>query len=106
MGTSVRLVCTDCFSGFAVMAMVLASHLFTVDARPQWLRHAPNGTLTLPDLGAPLLSFAIGLTYGFSVRRMWARDGQRRATMQPFLLAGTLTPDRARHRTARLDRFL
>ncbi len=70
-----RLASIDCFRGFAVMMMALGSHLFLVEAWPDWLRHAPDGKLTLADLGAPWFIFAIGLTYGASLRRRWARDG-------------------------------
>ncbi len=84
MPHAVRLASIDCFRGFAVMLLVLSSHLFTVDTTPAWFRHAPDGQLTFPDLGAPWFIFAIGLTYGASVRRRWARDGPAR-TIWHFL---------------------
>ena len=37
-----RLASIDCFRGFAVLAMVLASYLFGTEALPAWLRHAPG----------------------------------------------------------------
>lgn len=41
-----HLASIDCFRGFAVLAMVLASYLFGTEAVPAWLRHAPDGRLT------------------------------------------------------------
>ncbi len=79
-----RLASIDCFRGFAVMIMAMGSHLFLVEAWPDWLRHAPDGNLTFPDLGAPWFIFAIGLTYGASLRRRWARDGPAVTTWHFF----------------------
>ncbi len=79
MQSSTRLASIDCFRGFAVLAMVLASYLFGTEALPAWLRHAPDGSLTVVDLGAPLFIIAIGLTFGGSLQRRWARDGAARA---------------------------
>ena len=45
-----RLASIDCFRGFAVLAMVLATYLFGTEAVPAWLRHAPDGRLTVVDL--------------------------------------------------------
>lgn len=75
-----RLASIDCFRGFAVMVMAMGSHLFLVEALPPWMRHAPDGVLTFPDLGAPWFIFAIGLTYGASLRRRWTRDGPAKTT--------------------------
>jgi len=69
-----RLASIDCFRGFAVLAMVLASYLFGTEALPASLRHAPHGRPTIVDLGAPLFIVAIGLTFGASLKRRWARD--------------------------------
>ena len=74
-----RLASIDCFRGFAVLVMVLASYLFGTEDLPAWLRHAPDGRLTAVDLGAPLFIIAIGLTFGGALRRRWARDGAARA---------------------------
>lgn len=72
MQSASRLASIDCFRGFAVMMMVMSSHLFTVDTLPAWLRHAPDGHLTFPDLGAPWFIFAISLTFGRSFRpELW-----------------------------------
>jgi predicted acyltransferase len=79
MQSSTRLASIDCFRGFAVLAMVLASYLFGTEALPAWLRHAPDGSLTVVDLGAPLFIIAIGLTFGGSLQRHWVRDGPLRA---------------------------
>ena len=75
-----RLASIDCYRGFAVMMLVMGSHLFAVEALPPWLQHAPDGRLTFPDLGAPWFVFAIGLTYGPSLRRRWTRDGPAKTT--------------------------
>ncbi len=80
MKSTSRLASIDCFRGFAVMLMVMSSHLFTVETLPASFRHAPDGSLTFPDLGAPWFIFAISLTYGASLRRRWARDGPARTT--------------------------
>ena len=79
MQSSSRLASIDCFRGFAVLAMVLASYLFGTEAVPAWLRHAPDGGLTAVDLGAPLFIIAIGLTFGGALQRRWARDGPAQA---------------------------
>ena len=73
-----RLASIDCFRGFAVLAMVLASYLFGTEALPTWLRHGPDGQFTAVDLGAPLFIIAIGLTFGGALRRRWAWDGPAR----------------------------
>jgi predicted acyltransferase len=79
MSHTARLASIDCFRGFAVLAMVLASYLFGTEALPAWLRHASDGRLTAVDLGAPLFIIAIGLTFGGALQRRWARDGPGRA---------------------------
>jgi predicted acyltransferase len=79
MQSSFRLASVDCFRGFAVLVMVLATFLFGTAALPAWLRHAPDGSITVVDLGAPLFIVAIGLTFGVSLQRRWARDGPARA---------------------------
>jgi len=53
MRHSPRLASIDCFRGFAVLAMVLASYLFGTEALPAWLRNAPDGCVSFPDLSAP-----------------------------------------------------
>jgi predicted acyltransferase len=79
MQSTSRLASIDCFRGFAVLVMVLASFLFGTEALPAWLRHVPDGSVTLADFGAPLFIVAIGLTFGASLQRRWARDGPARA---------------------------
>ena len=54
-----RLASIDCFRGFAVLAMVLASYLFGTEALPTWLRHTPDGRLTAVDLGTSWHIFAV-----------------------------------------------
>ena len=56
-----RLASIDCFRGFAVLAMVLASYLFGTEDLPAWLRHAPDGRLTAVDLETPWHIFAVGV---------------------------------------------
>jgi hypothetical protein len=67
------LVSIDCFRGFAVLAIVLASYLFGTEDLPAWLRHAPDGKLTAVDFGAHLfiiaIGIAIGLTFGGALQR-------------------------------------
>jgi predicted acyltransferase len=46
---------------------------------PAWLKHAPDVGLTVIDLIAPFFIFAIGLTYGPSLRRRLAERGPGRA---------------------------
>ena len=45
-----RLASIDCFRGFSVLAMVLASYLLGTEDLSAWLRHAPDGRLTAVDL--------------------------------------------------------
>ena len=80
MKHSSRLASIDCYRGCAVMVMALGSHAFSLETLPAWLRHAPDGHLAFPDLGAPWFIFAIGLTYGASLRRRWTRDGPAKTT--------------------------
>jgi hypothetical protein len=79
MQSAARLASIDCFRGFAVLVMVLATFLFGTEVLPAWLRHGPDGSVTVVDLGAPLFIVAIGLTFGVSLQRRWARDGPLRA---------------------------
>jgi predicted acyltransferase len=55
--------------------MVLANFTSGIRTIPTWLHHAPDVGLTPPDLVAPFFIFAIGLTYGLSMRRRASRDG-------------------------------
>ncbi len=64
MKSTSRLASIDCFRGFAVMLMVIFSHLFTVETLPASFRHAPDGSLTFPDLGSPRFIFAVDLCSG------------------------------------------
>ena len=54
-----RLASIDCFRGFAVLAMALASYLFGTEALPAWLRHGPDGRLTAVDLKTSWHIFAV-----------------------------------------------
>jgi predicted acyltransferase len=70
-----RIESIDQFRGLAIVLMVLANFLAGVAAVPAWLKHAPDIGLTVIDLIAPFFIFAIGLTYGLSVRSRLKRDG-------------------------------
>lgn len=65
----------DQFRGLAIVLMVLANYLAGVYWIPSWLKHAPDIGLTVIDLIAPFFIFAIGLTYGLSIRRRAGRQG-------------------------------
>lgn len=80
MSTPSRLEAIDQFRGCAILLMVLADYLADVNRVPGWLKHAPDVGYTVIDLIAPMFVFAIGLTYGLSLRRRLARDGARRAS--------------------------
>jgi predicted acyltransferase len=69
----------DQFRGFAILLMVLANYGWGVERLPRWLKHAPDIGLTVTDLIAPFFIFAIGLTYGLSLRRRIGRDERGRA---------------------------
>ena len=60
------------------MAMVWANALEHVRVVPPWLKHAPDVGLTVIDLIAPSFVFAIGLTWGASVRRRATESGPAR----------------------------
>jgi predicted acyltransferase len=70
-----RLESIDQFRGFAIITMVLANFTSGVRTIPTWLHHAPDIGLTPPDLVAPFFIFAMGLTYGLSLRQRASRDG-------------------------------
>jgi predicted acyltransferase len=70
-----RLESIDRFRGFAILTMVLANFTSGIHTIPAWLHHAPDVGLTPPDLVAPFFIFAIGLTYGLSMRQRASRDG-------------------------------
>jgi len=75
MKTDARLEAIDQFRGFAIFLMVVADYLADVRRVPAWLKHAPDIGYTVIDLIPPLFMFAIGLTYGLSIRRRIARTG-------------------------------
>jgi predicted acyltransferase len=74
-----RISSIDQFRGFAILLMVLANYFNNISTIPAWLKHAPDIGYTIIDLVAPLFVFAIGLTYGMSFRRRYARNGAWRA---------------------------
>jgi predicted acyltransferase len=57
MPHSSRLASIDCFRGFAVLAMALASYLTGTEALPARLRHAPDGRPTSVDFDSPCFDF-------------------------------------------------
>ncbi|MEW5869554.1 MAG: heparan-alpha-glucosaminide N-acetyltransferase domain-containing protein [Chloroflexota bacterium] len=79
-----RLDAIDQFRGLAILLMVLANYAADVETLPAALKHAPDVGLTIIDLVAPLFIFAIGLTFGPSLRRRVARYG-RGATLEHFV---------------------
>lgn len=70
-----RISAIDQFRGFAILLMVLANYFNNINTIPAWLKHAPDIGYTIIDLVAPLFVFAIGLTFGMSFRRRYARYG-------------------------------
>ena len=74
-----RIAAIDQFRGLAAMVMVLGNNLMASGRAPSWLTHARDPGLSAADLFAPLFIFAVGLTYGPSMRRRTARDGAARA---------------------------
>ena len=79
-----RLEPIDQFRGFAILLMILANYMNSVQIIPVWLKHADDIGYTVIDLVAPLFVFAMGLTYGISFRRRNIRDGAWN-TYQHFL---------------------
>jgi predicted acyltransferase len=79
MNSSTRITSIDAFRGFAILTMLLANYLAGVKSIPLWLKHAPDVGLTVIDLVAPFFIFAIGLTYGLSLRRRVERLGWAKA---------------------------
>ena len=78
-GGTGRISAIDQFRGLATLVMVLGNNLTSAGRSPSWLLHAADPGLSAADLFAPLFIFAIGLTYGPSMRRRVARDGWPRA---------------------------
>lgn len=74
-----RIAAIDQFRGLATLVMVLGNNLMASGRAPSWLLHARDPGLTTADLFAPLFIFAMGLTYGPSMRRRTAKDGAARA---------------------------
>lgn len=70
-----RILSIDVFRGLTIMLMVIVNYLSGINSIPDWLKHAPDIGLTLPDFVAPAFIFAIGLTYRLSYEKRAARDG-------------------------------
>jgi predicted acyltransferase len=79
---SSRLAAIDYFRGLAIILMVLSNFSVSVAIVPSWLKHAHDIGLTINDLIAPLFIFAIGLTFGLSVRRRAQRTSRWEAIQQ------------------------
>jgi predicted acyltransferase len=77
-----RLESIDYFRGLAIMLMVLANFTIGIVIVPGWLKHASDIGLTIPDLIAPFFIFAIGLTFGLSVRRRSERTSRPEAVQR------------------------
>ena len=84
MRSTTRLASIDCSRGSAVLAIVLARYLFGTEALPAHLRHAPDGSVNVVDLFAPLFVVAIGLTFGTLARVVWHATGLRRRSGTSF----------------------
>ncbi len=78
MNAAGRLPAIDRFRGLAIMMMIVANFLEYVRWIPAWLKHAPDVGLTVVDLVMPFFVFAMGLTFGASVRRRLEREGALR----------------------------
>ena len=74
-----RIDAIDQYRGLAILLMVLADFTSDVNRIPGWLKHAEGTGLTVIDVIAPLFIFAIGLTYGPSLRRRIVRSGRWKA---------------------------
>src|SRR5512136_339805 len=68
-----RILSIDQFRGFAIVTMVIANFVAEVSSVPLWLKHPRDIGFTVVDQIAPCFIFAIGLTYGASLRRRLAR---------------------------------
>jgi predicted acyltransferase len=73
-GRSIRNPAIDQFRGISILLMVVADYLGQIKTIPSWLKHAADIGVTAPDFIAPCFVFAIGLTFGISVKRRLARD--------------------------------
>lgn len=73
-----RDLAIDQFRGLAIFLMLAANYMEHIRAVPAWLKHAPDVGITIVDFIAPFFVFAIGLTFGHSVRRRLQRDGALR----------------------------
>lgn len=70
-----RISAIDQFRGFAILLMILVDYRNNISGIPRWLKHGADIEYTIIDLVAPLLIFAIGLTFGMSFRRRLDRSG-------------------------------
>jgi predicted acyltransferase len=67
-----RIPSIDQFRGFSILTMVAANFIAEVDSVPLWLKHPKDLGFTVIDQIAPCFIFAIGLTYGASLKRRLA----------------------------------
>jgi predicted acyltransferase len=79
---SPRLISIDYFRGLAIILMVLSNYSVGIIAVPSWFKHAQDIGLTINDIIAPLFIFAIGLTYGLSIRSRSERTSRWEAIQQ------------------------
>jgi predicted acyltransferase len=75
MKTGERSEAIDQYRGLAIVLMVVANFINDVEVVPPWVRHPTDVGLSVIDFIAPMFVFAIGLTFGASVRRRAVRDG-------------------------------
>lgn len=71
-----RIESIDEFRGFAIFMMVIINFLARANNIPSWLKHAPDIGFTVADIVAPMFIFAIGLTYGMSIRKRVEKYGK------------------------------
>ncbi|MCX7973890.1 MAG: DUF5009 domain-containing protein [Candidatus Aminicenantes bacterium] len=80
-----RLLSLDFLRGGAIFFMVLLNALYFYEAVPNWLKHAPDDGLTLPDLGVPIFLFALGVSYRISLEK-WLEKAGRKKTIFHYIL--------------------
>ncbi len=85
-----RISSIDQYRGFAIVGMVIVNFLAEVGSAPFWLRHPVDVGFTFADQIAPCFIFAIGLTYGASLKRRLASGRPLDVYMHFFVRAMAL----------------
>jgi predicted acyltransferase len=71
-----RINSIDLFRGFCVSLMVISNYCLYFEAIPLAFKHAsPLAGLSIIDFGAPIFFFIIGVSYGISFEKRFARHG-------------------------------